>query len=626
MKQWHRWVWLVVVVGSPAFLLAWLSPNNVVAENRVPDFVDVTENAGISMTHTLVSGESHRSMGQAWGDYDGDGDLDLYLTAHLGENRLYENNGDGTFSISPYTNQVAVTATLTSGAAVFADYDNDGWADLYLVNFGKNMLYHNNAGMGFTNVTDMAGVGNTGKGFGASWGDYNEDGYLDLYVANYACNDCQIAGLEGWRDKLYHNNGNGTFADVTTLLGPTQTIGVGFIASFVDYDNDGDSDIYLVNDKGYAGPTPPTGPMNRNVLWRNDGAGCGGWCFTDVSIAAGADARVDGMGLAIGDYDHDGDLDLFFTDSTPPTLLQNQTSQGSPTFIDVTAAAGVEFDSISWGAVFFDYDNDTYPDLYMAITSQDDPAYANRLFHNEGDGTFSDPSVGSGVDNAGRTLGASYADYDNDGWLDLAIGNLNEGYFLYRNEGLSGYDWVRFRLQGDGTTVNRDALGSRMYVETSDGETQLQEVKSGSSLGAGNDTALHFGLGTTTVQTATIVWTDGITQTFHQLVDSQEWLVSYPTGNMVTPTLTIGQIYNDLTFAWSDASACAYEWHSSDEAYFGADMGSLVGTMPGSTLTNTASMPANNTFFMAQATCAMGNAAPSNTVGVFHFDVIPGSS
>ena len=278
-----------------------------------PTFVDATSEAGAFVAHTGTP--SYFTTGTAWGDYDRDGHLDLYVTNHGGPNVLLKNLGNGTFTESPLSGMVALTNVASAGA-LFADYDNDGWLDLYVCNRGPNTLYHNDAGQGFTDVTATAGVGDPGLGMSAAFGDYNRDGLLDLYVTNWFCSNCGPDPLLTMADKLYRNNGNGTFTNVTSLLGPGLTQGYGFIGSFLDYDNDGDADIYLVNDKGGPGDPPPIVPRNRNMLWRNDGPGptLGSWTFTEVAVAAGADARIDGMGIAAIDYDHDGDLDMAAAD------------------------------------------------------------------------------------------------------------------------------------------------------------------------------------------------------------------------------------------------------------------------------------------------------------------------
>jgi hypothetical protein len=294
------------------------------------------------------------------------------------------------------------------------------------------------------------------------------------------------------------------------------------VVSFLDYDNDGDLDIYMVSDKGI------NNPVVNNVLWRNDGAGCTHWCFTDVSFQAGADANVDGMGLGVSDYDHDGDLDLYFSNNGSAVLLQNQTIQGEPIFVDVSLEAGVAFDATHWGTSFFDYNNDGWPDIYLA-TMETAPSLQNRLFHNGANGTFADISLMNGAGVPGASLGTAHADYDNDGWMDFVVGNSDEAYYLFRNRGLvgAGNHWVRVVLSGRGP-VNRDAIGARVIIETGDGFRQMQEVKSGSSFGSGNDLALHFGLGQETLAQATVIWPDGLEESYASIPIDQEWHVAYP--------------------------------------------------------------------------------------------------
>ncbi|MCS6863400.1 MAG: VCBS repeat-containing protein, partial [Abditibacteriales bacterium] len=213
----------------------------------------------------------------------------------------------------------------------------------------------------------------------ASWGDFDNDGFLDLYLANWSCYPKCGRPMEGDPDRLYRNNGDGTFTDVSHYLGGSLN-GAGFIAGFNDYDNDGDLDIYLVNDEWVNGI--------GNKLWRNDGPGCLGWCFTQVAEQSGAASKLFGMGLAVGDYDNDGDLDYYYSNAGPMELLQNQ---GDGTFREMAEAAGVQAaNGIGWGAVFFDYDNDGWRDLYLAIADTTDHKgiAANRLFRNNRDGTF----------------------------------------------------------------------------------------------------------------------------------------------------------------------------------------------------------------------------------------------
>lgn len=509
---------LAVLLGA-----AVLAASPALAQQAAPDlFVDVSEEAGIRALHEATweefSGENftrgYLATGQAWGDYDNDGWVDLYLTGGLNPSALYRNDGDGTFSISEHSGDVGLSDVWTGGA-VWADYDNDGFKDLYVLANGANVLFHNEAGQGFQDVTQAAGAGDTGKGTTAAWGDYDGDGYLDLYVANWSCiPECpRPADPVLASDRLYHNNRDGTFTDVSGLLNAVKRQGSAFSASFVDFDNDGDPDIYVINDKAEQ----PIG----NVLWRNDGPGCDGWCWHDASSETRSKIVKHGMGLAVGDYDNDLDLDFYFSDMVEPmALLENLGDQ----FRDASKTAGVGVGPgsvVGWGTAFFDFNNDGWLDLFLASTeliwAQDLQRpegmlfpYPNPLFQNRGDGTFLDVTPTSWQQQPKPSMGVAYADYDRDGLVDFVVGNFGQGYILYRNAGLAGAEnhWLTIRLEGR-APINSDAIHARVFVTTEDGLTRMQEVKSGSSLGAGNDTALHFGLGGSTSATVRVVWPDG---------------------------------------------------------------------------------------------------------------------
>ena len=520
------------IVASPAGVplrlavllgVAVLAASPALAQQAAPDlFVDVSEEAGIRALHEATweefSGENftrgYLATGQAWGDYDNDGWVDLYLTGGLNPSALYRNDGDGTFSISEHSGDVGLPDVWTGGA-VWADYDNDGFKDLYVLANGANVLFHNEAGQGFQDVTQAAGVGDTGKGTTAAWGDYDGDGHLDLYVANWSCiPECpRPADPVLASDRLYHNNRDGTFTDVSGLLNAVKRQGSAFSASFVDFDNDGDPDIYVINDKAEQ----PIG----NVLWRNDGPGCDGWCWHDASSETRSKIVKHGMGLAVGDYDNDLDLDFYFSDMVEPmALLENLGDQ----FRDASKTAGVGVGPgsvVGWGTAFFDFNNDGWLDLFLASTeliwAQDLQRpegmlfpYPNPLFQNRGDGTFLDVTPTSWQQQPKPSMGVAYADYDRDGLVDFVVGNFGQGYILYRNAGLAGAEnhWLTIRLEGR-APINFDAIHARVFVTTEDGLTRMQEVKSGSSLGAGNDTALHFGLGGSTSATVRVVWPDG---------------------------------------------------------------------------------------------------------------------
>ena len=495
--------------------------------------------AGISATHRGIWNENvpvpyengYLAAGTAWADYDGDGWVDLFVTGNLDPNVLYRNLGDGTFAISDFSDMLSLPDTPSGGAA-WADYDNDGWRDLYLLNMGPNRLFRNLAGTGFADVTAIAGVGDIGKGTTAAWGDYDEDGHLDLYVTNWSCYpECNLGDFSRSRDVLYHSNGNGSFTDVSGLLEFDKLLGSGFAVSWVDYDDDRDLDLYVINDK----------VINAvgNVLWRNDGAGCAGWCFTDVSSRSGADAVVHGMGLATGDYDNDGDLDFYFSNMINSMVLLENLGDG--TFDNSTDYAGVAYrtgSAVGWGTAFFDYDNDGWLDLFLASTGISAEAntegvdlenpdslyglpkkfatggmhfsYPDMLYHNQRDGSFRAMDQSLFSDGSAATMGFSTADFDRDGRVDFALTWWNSGHRLSQNNAYDGEknNWIAIELEGGGT-IDRDAIGTRVRVVTDDGLSQLRELKSGSSLGAGNELVLHFGLGEAEIERVIVSWLNG---------------------------------------------------------------------------------------------------------------------
>ena len=499
-------------------------------------FHDVSDSAGISATHRAVWDESapelytngYLAAGSAWADYDNDGWVDLFVSGNLDPNALYRNNGDGVFSLSAYSPQLSLPDT-PSGGAVWADYDNDGFRDLYVVNMGANRLFRNLAGKGFADVTRAAGVGDNGKGSGAAWGDYDKDGWLDLYVVNWSCMPgCVTTDFARSRDALYHNNGDGTFTDVSGLLAYEKLLGAGFAATWADYDNDRDLDLYIVNDKAVNAV--------GNVLWRNDGAGCGQWCFTDASADSGAATVLHGMGLATGDYDNDGDLDFYFSNMVRAMVLLDNSGDGG--FHDLTAAAGVAYETgeaVGWGTGFFDYDNDGWLDLYLA-SSGISPTYGvagmhfpypDMLYHNAGDGSFRPVEQALFASGSQPTMGFSTADYDRDGAVDYLLTHWDSGHRLFRNTASKARrnNWLTVEVRG-GDGIDMDAIGTRVRLDASNGMSQIREVKSGSSLGAGDEMALHFGLGAASIDRLLVSWLNGDMHEFTGVAVNQRCLIT----------------------------------------------------------------------------------------------------
>jgi hypothetical protein len=467
------------------------------AEDPGPPF----ELTDLDADHVVVLGV--KGPGQAWADVDGDGWLELFTVGGMVSSQLWHNLGDGTFELSPLMDPYA--SVLATIGATFADYDNDGDPDLYLLRFGPNLLLRNDGPLGFTDVSAAAGIDWDARPASAAWGDYDGDSWLDLYIADGG----------GDADTFYHNDGDGTFTEVSSLLpgaGAFATYGV----TFSDFDNDGDPDLYVANDK-HAG----------NQMWRNDGPGCDGWCFTNVSEAWHADLEADSMGIAMGDFDNDLDLDLSVTDNHRHNVVRNMVETGAPSFVDVSDDAGVIFDAYGWGTIFFDYDNDGWLDLYVADANLGE-GESSRLFHNEL-ATFVEVTAGCGCAEPGWSHAVTHADYDHDGALDLAVGQRGLRHLLYRNRNTSGNHWLEVELHGGGP-VNRDAVGARVWVATTSYRVLMREVELGSSVASQNSLRLHFGLGSDEVAAIQIRWPDGTIEAPPPPATDSLWVHEYPGG------------------------------------------------------------------------------------------------
>ena len=504
-------------------------------------FVDVTASAGIDFVHHHGGfGKKYPTetmgSGVALLDYDGDGWLDLYFVGSENSGRLYHNDGDGTFT--DVTVQAGVESSAYGLGCAVGDYDGDGDLDLYVTCYGDNELFSNNGDGTFTEVAAAAGViGQYDNGWttGAAFGDIDKDGDQDLYSPNYAefrpetFETCVRSGginvycgpeaFEAQPDEFFLNNGDGTFTEVGEKVGLVPLLGKELGAFFVDYDQDRDLDLYVAGDR-----TP-------NLLYRNDGG-----VFTEVGNLAGvayndAGKPLAGMGVDVGDFDNDGLFDFFVTNYQWETnsLYRNV---GDGFFTDVTFQSGLGVPSLkvlAWGTVFFDADNDGDRDIFVANGHLDDNVHLfdaisypqqNHLFRNDGAGLFTDISAasGPGMQLVEVSRGAAFGDFDNDGDLDLAVSNNNQRCVLLRNDGASG-NWISLRMEGRVRTAagavvhNAGGLGTEVRL-WSGGRQQIDVVRSGSSYMCQNDLRLHFGLGTsTTVDSIVVHWPAGDIQT-----------------------------------------------------------------------------------------------------------------
>jgi len=512
---------------------------------EVPAFVDRAEQAGIRTI--VVSGDPREKRfllesiggGLAVLDYDNDGWMDLYVagggtieSARSGAGKhpgaLYRNNRDGTFT--DVTAAAGISNKYWGKGALSADFNNDGWMDLYLCNYGPNILYLNNGNGTFRDATARAGVGDPRWSSAAAAADFDRDGKLDLFVANYLDYDvnhlpvsgkfcsyrgipvaCGPRGLKGAGDTLYRNNGDGTFTDVSLRAGVSDPEGYyGLGAAWGDYDNDGWPDLFVAND------TTP------NYLYHNNHDGT----FTDVAVRAGVafseDGRAQaGMGVELEDLDNDGWLDIMVTNfSDDYNTLHRNTGKGS--FRDDSYSAGIAADSfrdLSWGVGFYDFNNDGFKDVFIAnghIYPQVDRyglnisyRQQNKLYLNLGGGKLRNvnAAAGSGLAIAKSHRGAAFADFNNDGWIDVAVVALDERPTLLMNQGVRGKHWILVRLVG--TASNRFGIGARITVKAG-GLTQTREVKAGGSFASSNDPRAHFGLGgATLIDELVVAWPSG---------------------------------------------------------------------------------------------------------------------
>ena len=520
-------------------------------------FEDIARQAGLTTwKHTMGTPEKKfiiEANGSGVGllDYDNDGWLDIYLVngstydavsgkAVAPKAALFHNNHDGTFT--NVAEKAGVTNDRLGFGVAIADYDNDGWPDIYVSNFGKNRLYHNNHDGTFTDVAEKAGVALGNWSTGATWGDYDGDGRLDLFVPGYVHYDldnppgtgekgvaysfcqfrgqnvmCGPRGLKGEPDHLFHNNGDGTFTDVSEKTGVADKSGYyGLTSVFVDVDNDGKPDLLVGDDS-----TP-------NYLYHNKGDGT----FEDISYASGYALNENGretatMGIAVGDYQNNGLVDLFnttFSDDYDP-LYRND---GDSNFTDISYQLGIAETTVpflGWGSAFLDYDNDGWKDLIIAnghvypIVDRMPwgTTFAQRplLFHNNGGKQFElMPAVeGSGLGQTYKGRGLAVGDLFNDGKLDVVINVMDGAPALLRNVSPDKHHWIEFKLIG-GAKSPRDAVGATVYL-TANKMRQRGDVIAGGSYASTSDPRVHFGLvDATAIDEIEVHWPSGLKEHF----------------------------------------------------------------------------------------------------------------
>jgi enediyne biosynthesis protein E4 len=520
-------------------------------------FTDVAAEAGLTIP-VVYGGLKHKNYiietvgcGVAFLDYDNDGWLDIFVlsgtrmdsSAPDSSNRLYKNNRDGTFT--DVTEKAGLIRNGWASGVTVGDYNNDGFEDIFVTYYGQNVLYRNNGDGTFTDVTRQAGLiyeGNTRWGSGCTFLDYDRDGHLDLFVANYVdlhmdrlpkpganpfCNfkgvavNCGPRGLPMPRNYLYRNQGDGTFRDVSQETGVAKAQRTySMTTAAADFINDGWTDLYVASDS-----TPSLlFRNNHNSTFVEEGA--------ERGIAFSADgAEQAGMGIAVGDYNLDGNLDIFKTHFSDDTnVLYRNDGTGNFTDVTIPAGFGVETRYTCWGTGFADFDNNGWPDLAVVTGSvypeveEQFPEYPLKtprfIFRNLGNGKFEEllDEAGPGIAAVHCSRGCAFGDFDNDGDVDMVVINLNEPPSLLRNDVTGNGNWMKVFLVG--TQSNRSAIGSRVIAKYG-GKSQAQAVMGQSSFYSVNDRRLHFGLGMNTHADLEIRWTNGLIERFPAVAANQ---------------------------------------------------------------------------------------------------------
>lgn len=488
-------------IGRLCMLIAFLAVSTL-AHAVQPVFTEVSVASGIQ----FQAETNPMAGGIAWIDFNNDGNQDLFVPNASGNNRLYRNEGNGQFTEVAAQAGVQTSAGPALGVAV-GDYDGDGYDDIFIASNGINTLYRNKGDGTFTNVTATAGLDDMSKqSFAASFGDVNGDGRLDLYVGHWDFQN--LPTLHCPDNDLYLNNGNGTFTNVSVASG-TNNPGCAFSVPMTDFDQDGDLDIFLPNDNVAWGSQ--TRSLDNEML-RNEGVNSSGIpVFVPVGDEVGLGESITGMGVAIGDYDNDGDLDYYRTQiGAGPLSTNDGTNHFNPTYLNGDG-------NIGWGVAFFDADNDGYLDLYRGNSGSGfgGEGQPNLLFHNNGDGTFTEMAGTVGLTSINAGLGLAYADYDNDGDVDVVVHGQNGDVNLFRNDTSATNHWIKVNLQG--RSPNHRGIGARVHVTSMSGAaptTQMREIQAGSSHGSTHAAQVMFGLGDhTSVNSIVVNWPSGCRQT-----------------------------------------------------------------------------------------------------------------
>ncbi len=526
-------------------------------------FEDIAPRAGVDFVLRNAASPQKRQIetmagGVAVLDYNQDGRPDLYFVNGAAQpgleksdaayyNRLYRNNGDGTFTDVTLLAGVRGEGFATGAAA--ADYDNDGFPDLFLAGVNRNLLYRNRGDGTFEEVTKRAGLDHEpGRrkpwSIGAGWFDYDNDGRLDLFVVNYCVwipekdppctvgksrTYCHPKYYDGLTNQLYHNNGDGTFTDVSGPSGIAAHVGKGMAVSFLDYDQDGRLDVFVTND------TLP------NFLFHNEGGGR----FREVGLAAGVAFNDDGravsaMGVDARDIDNDGREDLWITAITNETFPLFRSLRNG-LFADITYSAAVGRQTLSrtgWSNGIYDFNNDGYKDLLAACGSIDDNVeefshrtsrQANLVLANLDGRTFTDVSARAGRDfqQAGWHRGAAFGDFDGDGRVDVAVSRIGEPAEVLHNVSGAGNQWLALRLRG--RRSNRDGIGAWVHVTGASGREQWNRVTTATGYGSSSDPSVHFGMGRdTAAKSVEILWPSGVGQTLRDVACGRYRTVEEP--------------------------------------------------------------------------------------------------